>query len=180
MTTTTAERARRGRTALAALALTVLTTAGCAGTEAPEPAAETPAGTGTTAASRTPDPGDTAATDGAPAYDGPYDDAFRAELSTYAGQQVRLSGEVGELIRSRSAFVITAPGAPDVAPLLVSARYAVPEIEQGDVVEVTGTVREDFEPPVAGDAVGGEEEPEFYAEHVGEPYLDEATVEPAS
>ncbi len=48
------------------------------------------------------------------------------------------------------------------------------------MVEVTGTVREDFEPPVTEEAGGDEDEQGFYAEHAGEPYLDEATVDGAS
>ncbi|MEX5293915.1 hypothetical protein QYM41_01360 [Kocuria sp. CPCC 205268] len=181
MTTTTTERTWSRPIVSAALALAVLATAGCAGTQTSGPAAEssTESSTGTAGATapRTPGTADTAVD---LAYDGPYDEAFRAGLSDYAGEQVRLRGEVSDLIGSRSAYVITAPGAPGTDPLLVSARYAAPELEEGAVVEVTGTLREDFEPPVTEEAGGDEDEQGFYAEHAGEPYLDEATVEGAS
>lgn len=166
--------------AASALALAAATTAGCAGTEEPEPGADTPAQAETTGAAQTSAPASTAETAADLAYDGPYDEQFVAELPDYAGQQVRLTGTVGDFVRSRSAYVLTGPDGGGPTPLLVSARYTAPEVSEGAVVEVTGTVREDFNPPAAEGAAGDGEESGFYEEHAGEAYLDEATVDPAS
>lgn len=169
-------RRTRRLVAASALALAAATTAGCAGTEEPEPGADAPAQEGTTAAPQTSAPASTAAD---LAYDGPYDEEFVAELPDYAGRQVRLTGTVGDFVRSRSAYVLTGPDGGDPAPLLVSARYTAPDVSEGAVVEVTGTVREDFDPPAAEGAAGDGEESGFYQEHAGEAYLDEATVDSA-
>ena len=101
---------------------------------------------------------------------------MREGLAAHAGQQVRLTGEVADLIPSRSALVLTDPQDPEVDPLLVTARYTFTEAEEGTVVEVTGTVREDFTAPVVEEAVEGDEEAGFYDRHLGEPYLDEAEM----
>ncbi|WP_188540646.1 hypothetical protein [Kocuria dechangensis] len=110
-------------------------------------------------------------------YAGAYDGAFHAGLSSFNGQQVSLTGEVRDLIRSRSSFELASFTDPDLDPLLVSAAYAVPDLEVGDTVEVTGTVREGFDPPVVEEAVEEGEEAGFYDQHLGQPYLDEAQVE---
>jgi hypothetical protein len=73
-------------------------------------------------------------------------------------------------------LVLADPENPEVDPLLVSARYTFSEVEEGAVVEVTGTVREDFTAPVVEEAVEGDEESGFYDRHLGQPYLDEAEV----
>ncbi|MEX5302313.1 hypothetical protein [Kocuria sabuli] len=166
--------------AASALALAVATTAGCAGTEEPEPGADTPVQELTTGAPQTTAPASTAGTAAELAYDGPYDEEFVAELPDYAGRQVRLTGTVGDFVRSRSAYVLTGPDGGDPAPLLVSARYTAPDVAEGTAVQVTGTLREDFDPLAAEGAAGDDEEAGFYEEHAGEAYLDEATVDPAS
>lgn len=171
------------RCALAALTLSLAlgATSACGPTEAPEPDAGTaqdrsPSGQAggsaqTPAASRS--------DDGQPAsaYTGPYDERFRAELSTYSGQRVSITGEVRDLIRSRSSYEIGDPADPGLDPLLISARYAVPEVAEGTRVTVTGTVQEAFEPPVVEETTDNDAEAGFYDQHVGEPYLDEAQVE---
>ena len=60
--------------------------------------------------------------------------------------------------------------------MLISARYAVPDVEEGTRVEVTGILREGFDPPVVEEAVEDDGELGFYDQHRGEPYLDEARV----
>ncbi|MGQ1796080.1 hypothetical protein ACT4S5_02930 [Kocuria oceani] len=169
-------RTHRTRRLVAASALTLAAATGCTGGEEPEPGGGTPAQQETTGAQETPFPADAAETTGDLAYDGPYDEQFVAELPDHAGQQVRLTGTIGDFVRSRSAYVLTGPAGTD--PLLVSARYTAPDVAEGSTVEVTGTLREDFEPPVAEEAAA-DDESGFYAEHAGEAYLDEATVDPA-
>ncbi|MFF0989864.1 hypothetical protein [Kocuria nitroreducens] len=88
-----------------------------------------------------------------------------------AGQQVSLTGEVSDLVPSRSALVLPDPENPDLDPVLVSAQYAFPDTAQGAVVEVTGTVPSDFQARVDQDDEAG-----IYDRHVGQPCLDRATL----
>ncbi|MFI7580918.1 hypothetical protein [Kocuria kalidii] len=107
-------------------------------------------------------------------YTGPYDEEFRADVSSYAGQQVTLTGAVSELVPSRSALVLTSTEDPDLDPFLVSAQYAFPEAEQGAVIEVTGILQEEFQARIDQD--DQDNEAGFYDRHVGEPYLDQAAL----
>lgn len=91
-----------------------------------------------------------------------------------------LNGEVTELVPSRSSLVLVSPQNPELNPLLVSAQYAFPEAEEGSLVEVTGTLRSDFQARIDQD--DQDNEAGFYDRHVGQPYLDEAelvSTEPA-
>lgn len=179
----TAHHHRPRRTVVAAaLVAAAALTAGCAGTGAPagepaSPAAAEPLGSASAAPT-----GSGAASTGAVAYTGPYDAAFLEDLADYTGRQVTLTGRIGELVRSRSSYVLLGPAGPELEPLLVNDRYALPEAEEGALVEVTGTLRENFDPAVVEEAVGGEEAG-FYDRHRGEPYLDQAqgtVTEPAA
>jgi hypothetical protein len=159
-------RARKLAGALAlATAAGVIT--GCGAGDPPQPVPETESS-----------PAQQEQTSGAPtatAYSGPYDEAFRAEVTSYAGQQVTLSGEVADLVPSRSALVLTDPENPEADPLLVSAQYAFPDAEEGAAVEVTGTVQTNFQARIdQGDV---DEEAGFYDRHIGQPYLDQAALE---
>lgn len=165
-----------------ALCLSVGVLAGCGSAQSPDP------GPGTDPArssspeqvSATPPataPAPEAESDSTGGYVGAYDEAFHAELSSYTGRQVSLTGQVGDVIRSRSAYELIHPTASDLDPLLVSAAYAVPDLQVGDTVRVTGTLREGFTPPVVEEAVEGDEEAGFYDQHRGQPYLDEAELE---
>jgi hypothetical protein len=166
---------RNPRTRTLATAATLVAAAGimagCGSEEPPETAAEI----------AIPTPGPTeelpGSTETAAAYVGPYDLALRESLADYSGEVVTLTGEVAEVVASRSSLEIVDPDNPDVDPLLVSALYAVPDVETGDVVEVTGTVQQNFSPPVVEPAVEGDPETGFYEQHLGEPYLNEAVVE---
>lgn len=170
----------------AVLCLSAGVVAGCGSTQAPD------AGSGaetTEAAEAQSSPeqtsGSFSATPSAPGsadepangYAGAYDETFRTGLGAYSGQRVTLTGEVGDLIGSRSAYELLDPAEPNLDPLLISAQHAVPDLEVGDLVEVTGTVQEGFQPPVVEEAVAGDEEVGFYDQHLGEPYLDEAQTE---
>ena len=138
---------------------------GCAETEQPAPGADTGIGQVATPSeetrgvTRTPDSGRATGTSSSDL--GPYTTHVREGLAAHAGQQVRLTGEVADLIPSRSALVLTDPQDPEVDPLLVTARYTFTEAEEGTVVE---------------EAVEGDEEAGFYDRHLGEPYLDEAEM----
>jgi hypothetical protein len=163
-----------------ALCLAAGVLAGCGATPSPDPGPGTAENSSTAPTSASPSataPAPGAGTESPTGYVGAYDDAFHAELPSYTGQQVSLTGEVGDLIRSRSAYELVSPTTPDLDPLLISAAYAVPDLQVGDTVTVTGTLREGFEPPVVEEVVDGDEEAGVYDQHLGQPYLDEAQVE---
>lgn len=150
-----------------ALATTAAVSTGCGTSNTAEPAPETE--------SSPAQPEQTPGEQPTAAYTGPYDEEFRTDVSSYAGQQVSLTGEVADLVPSRSALVLTDPENPDLDPLLVSAQYAFPDAEQGAVVEVTGTLEANFQARVDQDDV--DNEAGFYDRHIGQPYLDEAALE---
>ena len=170
------------RLSVVTLCLSVGVLAGCGSTQSQDPAlgtgtAESSPTAPTSASPRATAPAPGAGTESTGGYVGAYDEAFHAELSAYTGQQVSLTGEVGDLIRSRSAYELTSPTASDLDPLLISAAYAVPDLQVGDTVRVTGTLREGFTPPVVEEAVEEGEGAGFYDQHRGQPYLDEAQLE---
>ncbi|MEX5298618.1 hypothetical protein RCG67_07535 [Kocuria sp. CPCC 205292] len=146
------------------LATTAAVSTGCGTSSTPEPAPETE----TTPAQPEQTPGEQTTV----AYSGPYDEEFRADVSSYAGQQVTLTGEVADLVPSRSAMVLTDPENPDLDPLLVSAQYAFPDAEEGAIVDVTGTLQTNFQARVDQDDV--DNDAGFYDRHIGHPYLDQA------
>ncbi|GAA1757128.1 hypothetical protein [Kocuria aegyptia] len=149
-----------------ALAAAVGVSTGCGTSDPPEPAPETESSPAQT--EQTPSDQATAA------YTGPYNEDFRTNVASYSGQQVRLTGEVADLVPSRSAMVLTDPDNPDADPLLVSAQYAFPDAEEGAVVEVTGTLETNFHARADQDDV--DNEVGFYDRHIGQPYLDQASL----
>ncbi|KLU08464.1 hypothetical protein [Kocuria sp. SM24M-10] len=148
------------------LATTAAVSTGCGTSNTPEPAPETE--TSPAQPEQTPGEQTTAA------YTGPYDEDFRTEAASYAGQQVSLTGEVADLVPSRSAMVLIDPENPELDPLLVSAQYAFPDAEEGAIVEITGTLQTNFQARVDQDDV--DNEAGFYDRHIGQPYLDEASL----
>ena len=170
------------RLTVVALCLTAGVLAGCSANPLPEPDAGTEAAQSSSpeqvnGSSPATAPSPSAGDESTAGYAGAYDEAFHAELSSHTGQQVSLTGEVGDLIRSRSAYELNSPTASDLDPLLISAAYAVPDLQVGDTIRVTGTLREGFTPPVVEKAVEEDEEAGFYDQHRGQPYLDEAQLE---
>lgn len=109
-------------------------------------------------------------------YVGPYDQAFYDESETYAGQQVTVSAEVTETL-STDTFVIAGAAGTAVDPLLIVEEQEVPALDDGQVVEVTGTVAQDFDVAAAEEELGIDLEDELYADYVGEPYLMATTGE---
>ncbi|PLC10832.1 hypothetical protein AUQ48_16035 [Kocuria flava] len=149
-----------------ALATTAGVSTGCGTSDPPEPAPETE--------SSPAQPEQTPGEQPTSTYTGPYDEEFRTDVSSYAGQQVTLTGEVADRVPSRSALVLTDPENPDLDPLLVSAQYAFPDAEEGAIVEVTGTLTTNFQARVDQDDV--DNDAGFYDRHIGQPYLDQASL----
>ncbi|KLU10248.1 MULTISPECIES: hypothetical protein [unclassified Kocuria] len=100
------------------------------------------------------------------AYEGDYNQDFYDEVTTYTGQQVTLSAEVSETI-SPDAFAIA--GAVD--PLLIVEEQEIPPLDDGQVVQVTGTVQEGFDVAGVEQELGVDLEDEAFTEFEGEPYI---------
>lgn len=101
---------------------------------------------------------------------GNYDQDFYDESETYAGQQVTVSAEVTETL-STDTFVIAGAAGTAVEPLLVVEEQEIPALDEGQVVQVTGTVQQDFDVATAEETLGIDLEDELYADYIGEPYL---------
>lgn len=107
---------------------------------------------------------------GAMGYNGVYDQTFYDGADAYAGQEVTVSAEVTENI-STDTFVIGGADGTAVDPLLIVEESEVPSMVEGEVVQLTGTVQQDFDVVAAEELLGLELEDELYADYVGEPYL---------
>lgn len=103
-------------------------------------------------------------------YVGPYDQAFYDASETYAGQEVTVSAEVTETL-STDTFVIAGAAGTAVDPLLIVEEQEIPPLDDGQVVEVTGTVAQDFDIAATEEELGIDLEDELYADYVGEPYI---------
>jgi hypothetical protein len=58
-----------------------------------------------------------------------------------------------------------------VDPLLIVEEQEIPPLDDGQVVEVTGTVAQDFDIAATEEELGIDLEDELYADYVGEPYI---------
>ncbi len=103
-------------------------------------------------------------------YNGLYDQTFYDSADTYVGQEVTVSAELTENL-SDDTFVIAGADGTAVDPLLIVEEVEVPSMVEGEVVQLTGTVQENFDVAAAEELLGIELEDELYADYVGEPYL---------
>jgi hypothetical protein len=163
-------RDRRSTRAMAAgiVAVAGLGLAGC-NTEGPEEGTDVEDVTEGEVLESSPAPQETDPEVGA-GYVGPYDQAFYDESETYAGQEVTVSAEVTETL-STDTFVIAGAAGTAVDPLLIVEKQEIPPLDDGQVVEVTGTVAQDFDIAATEEELGIDLEDELYADYVGEPYI---------
>ncbi|MFC4905046.1 hypothetical protein [Kocuria oceani] len=68
-------------------------------------------------------------------------------------------------------FVIAGAAGTAVDPLLIVEEQEIPPLDDRQVVQVTGTVAQDFDIAATEEELGIGLENELYADHVGEPYL---------
>lgn len=108
-------------------------------------------------------------------YRGAYNQEFYDDQEIYEGQEVTLSAEV-EGIVSPNALVISDPNNVDLEPLLVVHDLDAPDLEEGQVVEVVGTVQTSFDPVTAEENLGVDLEDEMFTDYEGEPYLQASEV----
>lgn len=99
-------------------------------------------------------------------YEDPFDQEFIDEAATYVGQRVTISGEVG---RTLSADTFTLSGAAD--PMLIVEEQEILEVSEGQSVEITGTVRENFSVAEVEEQLGIELDDELYTDFEGDYYV---------
>lgn len=107
---------------------------------------------------------------------GNYDQDFYDERETYAGQEVTLSAEVNDVLDD-DAFVIAGTAETTVDPLPVLYNMDQIDIEEGQVVEVTGTVQEAFDLPTIEDETQKDLEDDLYQDYDQQPYLEATDVQ---
>lgn len=105
----------------------------------------------------------------------PYDQEFYDELAARPGEQVTLTAEVDHFI-STSALTVADPDDQMLDALLVVHGLDLPELGEGRVVEVTGTVQESFEITAAEEELGADLDAALLESHVGEPYVQATDI----
>ena len=166
----------RHTTRTAAAALVVAAGLGLArcGTEGPETGTDVEDVTEGEVLESSPAPENDPATEDT--FNGAYDQDFYDERETYAGQEVTLSAEVNDVLDD-DAFVIAGTAETTVDPLLVLYNMDQIDIEEGQVVEVTGTVQEAFDLPTIEDETQKDLEDDLYQDYDQQPYLEATDVQ---
>ncbi|MGQ1838881.1 hypothetical protein ACT4S2_10525 [Kocuria turfanensis] len=106
---------------------------------------------------------------------GTYDQDFYDERETYVGQQVTLSAEVDDVIGD-DGLVIAGAAENTVDPLLVLYDMDQVDVEEGQVVEVVGTVQQSFDPSTLDDQAQEDFTDELYQDHEQQPYVEASSV----
>jgi hypothetical protein len=99
-------------------------------------------------------------------YEGQYNQEFIDESANYLGQQVTISGEVSRSL-APVAFAIAGPA----DPMLIVAEQEIPAVNEGEFVEITGTMRGSFSVTEVEGRLGVDPEDELYSEFEGEDYV---------
>ncbi|MCW4386149.1 hypothetical protein OH146_10230 [Salinibacterium sp. SYSU T00001] len=108
-------------------------------------------------------------------YNGPYDDDFTEDYETYVGEEVTLTANVDTVI-SPESFTISGVESTTVEPLLVVHDGEV-TLEQGESVEVSGTVEEAFDLPTVEEDMELDLDDEDYADYDADNYIEATSVE---
>ena len=108
---------------------------------------------------------------------GPYDRQFAEQQAVHEGQEVTLTAEVESVI-SGNAFAIGDPDDITLDPLLVVHDVDVPDLEEGQALEVVGTVMKDFDVVTAEEELGVDLEDALFEDRQGDAWLHatDATV----
>lgn len=109
-------------------------------------------------------------------YRGPYNQQFYDDRQVYEGQEVTLTGEIEEIL-SDQAFEISDPEDAEVGSLLVLHNLEQPPaLEDGQVVEIVGTVQASFDPATAGEEMGIDLDAMMFEDHEGDPWIQATDV----
>lgn len=105
------------------------------------------------------------------------DEAADNDVRSFVGQNVTVSAEVTEIITA-GAFTIGGGGFFGGESLLVIHPPGLPEAQEGDPVQVTGTVRQAFELPAVEQEFGFDFNDELFVDYDAEPYIAATAVDP--
>lgn len=108
-------------------------------------------------------------------YDAAYDQAFYDEMDSYISETVTLSAKIDNEITGRF-FSIAGTGGTEVEPLLVMHSRKVPQVQEGQAVEVTGVVHKGLDVEALEENLGINLDNDAVANWSGEPYLEATEV----
>jgi hypothetical protein len=103
-------------------------------------------------------------------YSGWYVEEFASQVGSYDGDDVTVSGEVGQVLSDHS-FTLTNPAGATVVPLLVVSGDDVTELAAGDLISVSGEVNADFTVADADEELDVELDPSRHAAWRNQPYV---------
>ncbi|MCZ2807076.1 hypothetical protein O2W18_18365 [Modestobacter sp. VKM Ac-2983] len=103
-------------------------------------------------------------------YDGLYDSAFYEERNQYVGQEVTVSATVNEVFGPNS-FSIAGTEETSVEPLLIVGADSANALEEGQVVQVTGTVQSGFTETGVEDELGIDLADDAFADFEDQQYI---------
>lgn len=109
-------------------------------------------------------------------YDGDYDPNFYDAIDTYVGEEVSLSAEVLDVL-SPTAFTIISGDDPSANPLLVLNEDDTKNVLPGMPIQVTGAVKEAFEPNTAEEHLGVDLDDALYEGWIGDFYLEVTAID---
>lgn len=109
-------------------------------------------------------------------YEGMYNRDYYDQQQTYQGQSVSLTGEV-EAVVSPEAFSISDPNDAELDSLLVVHNLdQPPALEEGQMVQVEGTVQTDFDPATVGGQMGADLDENVFGDFEGDPWIEATGV----
>lgn len=101
-----------------------------------------------------------------------YDQEFYDQRADYVGQEVTLSAEVEDVI-SDDGLTIDSTGTDS---MMVLYDMDLVDVEEGQLVEVTGTVQEAFDPTILDDQAEEDFTDDFYQDYEAQPYIEATEV----
>lgn len=107
-------------------------------------------------------------------YNGAYTQDFVDDQALYEGKEVTLTGEVEDVV-SPNALQLSDPNDVELGSLLVLHDSALPELEDGALVEVTGTLQASLDVAAAEEDLGVDLGDEL-SDMEGESYVDASNV----
>ncbi|WP_159617243.1 hypothetical protein [Arthrobacter zhaoguopingii] len=109
-------------------------------------------------------------------YAGQYDEGFQQEMNSYVDEEVTLSATVNEII-SPVSFTIAGTDDTTVDELLIVHDEELPDVDPGQVVEVTGTVHEALDLPTVEEERGIDLEDDLYEDWDSETYVEAVSID---
>lgn len=109
-------------------------------------------------------------------FDGEYDPSFYDAIDSYVGEEISLSAEVLDVL-SPTSFTIISGDDPTANPLLVLNDEGEEIILPGTPIQVTGAVREDFDPGTAEENLAIDLEDALYEDWIGDFYLEVTAID---